>query len=85
LIYETKNYKVVTGQSDFVQTGPDTKPTLYLIVNKETNIVEAENRVLGQTITWCRHMQNLYENSAENKADALVEIPDAGPPTMPLG
>lgn len=86
VLFETENYKITVGKSQFVFTAPEVSPDLYIVTNKRTGIVEAENRVLGTAIGWCKHIDGLLVEAEKSaaKPDALDEIPDAGPATIPV-
>lgn len=62
MIYENNNYKVVVG------SGIDYEVDHYLVINKNTGVVEVETRLYPQAI--------LYSNQLD---EGLSEVGDAGP------
>lgn len=70
-LHETKNYKVVVGLSPFGHSD-STASSQYLIVNKETGVVEAEHRVKAYALAWSEQFEELLAAFYENKAKPEV-------------
>lgn len=72
-VFETTNYEVQIGPSKFT----DVDDNMYLLVNKVTNVIEAEHRVLGYAKTWCKQFEDLL-TEFETKESGFEKMP--GPP-----
>lgn len=78
-LFETNNYRIDIGPSKFT----DVTDNMYLIVNKTTNVVEAEHRVLGYAKTWCKQFEELLSDF-EAKESGFSKIPGPSAPESKL-
>lgn len=77
-LHDTEVYKVVIGISPFVSIpeGRKETPAAYLIVNKNNNIVEGEHRVLGMAIRMANEMQEIFDETDDNKDEQVDALPN---------
>lgn len=81
-LFETDNYYISVAESPFVVM-EGKSPSMYVILNKGTGVCEAEHRILGTAIEWCKHIQHLLDEShGPTKAGIMDSIPTAGPPSL---
>lgn len=66
LLFETAHYSVTVGITPWTDFNKDTS-SQYLIVNKETGVVEAEHRVKAYAFAWAVQFEELMESFNENQ------------------
>lgn len=86
-IHETEHYRVVVGVPVHKRKD-DVVGYEYLIVNKATEVIEAENRVLAYAKAWCTQFEELLATFEETQTAKQVTnplpfgtIPTPPPPT----
>lgn len=65
-LFETENYGLLLGTSPFVEV-EGKNPPIYIIMNKDTQSIEAEHRVLGMAISWCEGVQKSLDEAKTGK------------------
>lgn len=75
VVQETEYYKVIVGTSVLHESGNATR--CYQLINKETEVVEAETTMLPQMLTWMRDFTDML--ATPHEAHAYPEVSD---PTM---
>jgi len=56
MIYQNKNYTVVTGESQILE-----EAQVYLCVNRETGIIEAEEQMLPRIVDYANQLNEELE------------------------
>lgn len=88
ILHETEHYKVIIGLSPW-GSFDHASSSQYLIVNKETGVVEAEHRVKAYALAWSEQFEELqkafYDNKPVNRdvlhIPSFEGIPTPPPPT----
>lgn len=89
ICFSTEHFLVEVGESPYVGPESGPHPRLYLLINRATNVLEAETRLYVQAIDWCMTMEKqitrVLKEPTSSLEDAVDTIPDVGPPGIPPG